>query len=90
MKRRLWSTATTLLKFVLLSLGAATREGVTYRRWHDIQGATMHELYTDPDYQVDNPDYEEVLTDYAETPVNIWCVLPEPTVGLCGAFIAHP
>ena len=50
----------------------------------------MSEIYTDPDYQADSPDYEEVLTDYAETPVDIWCVLPEPTAGLCGAFIAHP
>ena len=75
---------------VLVSLGTASREGMTYRRWHDVGGSSVSEIYTDPDYQADSPDYEEVLTDHAETPVNIWCVLPEPTAGLCGACIAHP
>ena len=57
---------------MLVSLGAATREGVTYRRWHHISGDSVADIYADADYQVDSPDYEEVLTDLCETPTNIW------------------
>ena len=60
---------------VLVSVGAASREGVTYRRWHNVEGGQVSEIYTDPDYQADSPDHEEVLTAFFETPVNIWYAL---------------
>ena len=60
---------------VLVSVGAASREGVTYRRWHNVEGDQVSEIYTDPDYQADSPDHEEVLTAFFETPVNIWYAL---------------
>jgi hypothetical protein len=82
MRNRAWSTTTTLLVSVLVSLGAATREGVTYRRWHDIGGDSVEHIYADPDYQVESPDYEEVLIDLCETPTNIWCAVLLETIGI--------
>ena len=35
--------------------------GVTYRRWHDVAGGSLSEMYADPNYD-ESPNHEEVLT----------------------------
>lgn len=76
MQVRRWPTATVtavLLLSALLSVGTAN-EGVIYRRWDNIAGASMSEMYADPDYHEDHPHHEEILTDFFETPSDIWYV----------------
>eukprot|EP01043_Picozoa_sp_COSAG02_P012051 COSAG02_NODE_457_length_21950_cov_35.452794_9_plen_68_part_00 len=46
------------------------------------RGNSVEHIYADPDYQVESPDYEEVLIDLCETPTNIWCAVLLETIGI--------
>ena len=48
------------------------RPGVAYRRWDDILGIAVADMLADPRVFMNLPDVEEVLTDFFETPTNVY------------------